>query len=130
MSEAKKQQEWDSGVYGMFWAHTVYGGDDLDSMMQCTLDSQKVQTVGVRVQLPEGLVDFHMNVDRLGYVDRNEGERAFNLNVQAARLFVAAPELLAALEDCLILDDIAPRGLFDSIQGRARKAIAKAKGGE
>tara|TARA_B100001769_G_scaffold268322_1_gene256714 strand:- start:721 stop:1113 length:393 start_codon:yes stop_codon:yes gene_type:complete len=130
MSEAKKQQEWDSGVYGMFWAHTVYGGDDLDSMMQCTLDSQKVQTVGVRVQLPDGGVDFHMNVDRLGYVDRNEGERAFNLNVQAARLFVAAPELLAALEEIeMIAAKNAGPGLVD-IRIIAYKAIAKAKGGE
>ena len=117
-------------MYGMFWAHTVYGGDDLDSMMQCTLDSQKVQTVGVRVQLPDGGVDFHMNVDRLGYVDRNEGERAFNLNVQAARLFVAAPELLAALEEIeMIAAKNAGPGLVD-IRIIAYKAIAKAKGGE
>lgn len=39
-------------------------------------------------------------------------------------------ELLAALEDCLKLNDIAPKAMFDSIHGRAREVIAKAKGGE
>ena len=135
MSEAQKQQEWDSGVYGLFWAHTVYGGDDLDSMMQCTIDSPKVQTVGVRVQLPDGGVDFHMNVDRLGYVDPQDGQRAFDLNVKAARLFVAAPDLLTELievvrwyEACLGEDPSFPQEA--EVFKRAREAIAKAKGGE
>lgn len=43
-------------------------------------------------------------------------------------LMAAAPDLLAALEDCLKLNDIAPKALFDSIHGRAREVIAKAKG--
>ena len=38
--------------------------------------------------------------------------------------------LVAALEDCLKLDDIAPKVLFDGIHAQAREAIAKAKEGE
>jgi len=34
--------------------------------------------------------------------------------------------LLAALKDCLKLDDIAPSGMFKSIHAGAREAIAKA----
>ena len=134
MSDEKQKQEWDSGVYGMFWAHTVYGGDDLDSMMQCTLDDPKVQTVGVRVQLPgsvpECLVSFHMNVDRLGYVHPHDGQMAFELNVEAARLFVAAPDLLAALETLLLSTERDDMNARVRAMAAAREAIAKAKGGE
>ncbi len=127
--DEKHKQEWDNGVYGMFWAHTVYGGDDYDAMMYCSLDDPKVQTAGVRVQMPEGLVDFHMNVDRLGRVDPQDGQRAFDLNVQAARLFVAAPDLLEVVEMLSRYDPLEHPNFYSAIN-KAKAAIAKAKGGE
>ena len=124
MNDEKQKKEWDSGVYGMFWVHTAYGGDDHDAMMYCTLDDPKAQTAGVRVQMPDGLVDFHMNVDRLGRVDPQDGQRAFDLNVEAARLFVAAPELLAALETLLLSterDDMNAPGESDGSSPRSNR---------
>ena len=128
--DEKHKQEWDNGVYGMFWAHTVYGGDDYDSMGFCDLDDPKVQTVGVNVKMPDGPVNFHMNMDRLGRGDPQEGQRAFDLNVQAARLFVAAPELLAALETLLLSTERDDMNARVRAMATAREAIAKAKGGE
>ena len=132
----EKQHPWHQGVHGMFWAHTVYGGDDYDSMGFCDLDDPKVQTVGVNVKMPDGPVNFYMNMDRLGRVDPQEGQRVFDLNVQAARLFVAAPELLAAMEEATAIADKwwDENGSYcdciDAMQQTLRSAIAKAKGGE
>jgi len=132
MSEAKERQEWDQGVYGLVWCHTVYGGDDLDSMMQCELDDPKAQTVGVIVQMTpdrENPVNFHMNVDRLGRVDPQDGQRVFDLNVEAARLFVAAPDLLAVVESLAQHDTRNASQSLHKLALRAREAINKTKGG-
>ena len=130
MSEEKQKQEWDAGVYGMFWAYKVYGGTDRETMMQCVLNHPNVQTVGVRVQMPDGLVDFHMNEDRLGWVDPVMGQEKFDLAVEAARLFVAAPDLLAVVESLAQHDTRnAPQSLH-KLALRANEVIAKAKGGE
>lgn len=137
MSEAKERQEWDQGVYGMFWCHTAYGGDDYDSMMQCALDDPKVQTVGVNVKMTPDAhpcdINFHINCDRLGMVDPKKGQEAFDKALKAARLFVAAPDLLAALEGMLDLTHQCGEDCVMSepcpIGEQAREAIAKAKGG-
>ncbi len=140
MSEAKERQEWDQGVYGMFWCHTAYGGDDYDSMMQCALDDPKVQTVGVNVKMTPDAhpcdINFHINCDRLGMVDPKKGQEAFDKALKAARLFVAAPELLDALWDIYhhAYDPETPRedleADFDRMRDIAYAAITKAKGGE
>ena len=126
----EKQRPWHQGVHGMFWFWSAYGGDDYDSMGFCDLDDPKVQTVGVNVKMPDGPVNFHMNMDRLGRVDPQDGQRVFDLNVQAARLFVAAPELLAALETLLLSTERDDMNARVRAMAAAREAIAKAKGGE
>jgi len=121
---------YENGIQGMYWCHTAYGGDDYDSMGFCDLDDEKVQTVGVHVAMPTRRVDFHMNCDRLGMVDPQEGQRAFDLNVQAARLFVAAPDLLAVVESLAQHDTRNASQSLHKLALRAKEAIAKAKGGE
>ena len=49
---------------------------------------------------------------------------------ECGRLKAKNRVLLAALEDCLKLDDIAPAVLFESIHAQAREVIAQTKGGE
>jgi hypothetical protein len=78
--------------------------EDGRSLGPCSLDDPRAQTVRVLVQMTGGPVNFHMNEDRLGYVDRALGEERYALAIEAARLFVAAPELLAAAEALLSLD--------------------------
>ena len=124
---------YENGIQGMYWCHTAYGGDDYDSMGFCDLDDEKVQTVGVYVAMPTGRVDFHLNCDRLGMVDPQDGQRAFDLNVQAARLLVAAPDLLAVVERLKAWGRMeipnTMEGLADIIHD-ANAATAKAKGDE
>ena len=128
-----KEPLYENGIQGMYWCHTAYGGDDYDSMGFCDLDDEKVQTVGVYVAMPTGRVDFHLNCDRLGMVDPQEGQRNFDLNVQAARLLVAAPDLLAVVERLKAWGRMeipnTMEGLADIIHD-ANAATAKAKGGE
>lgn len=126
---------YENGIQGMYWCHTVYGGEDLDSMGFCDLDDERAQTVGVLVQMPDGVVDFHLNLDRLGYVEPALGQEKFDRGVRAAKLFVAAPDLLTELievvrwyEACLGEDPSFPQEA--EVFKRAREAIAKAKGGE
>ncbi len=127
-----KEPLYENGIQGKFWFHTAYGGDDYDSMGFCDLDDEKVQTVGVNVEMPTGRVNFHMNCDRLGYVDPEVGEREFKKVLAAARLFVAAPDLLAVLVDLL---DATERidgheDLLGTVEHAAREVIALAQGGE
>ncbi len=141
-SAAKERQEWDQGVYGMFWCHTAYGGDDYDSMMQCALDDPKVQTVGVNVKMTPDAhpcdINFHINCDRLGMVDPKKGQEAFDKALKAARLFVAAPDLLAALTAIVEVasgewsDKYRDENLANDMADIAREAInkTKAQGGE
>jgi|APSaa5957512535_1039671.scaffolds.fasta_scaffold293603_2 hypothetical protein len=134
MSEAKERQEWDRGVYGMFWCHTAYGGDDYDSMGFCDLDDPKVQTVGVNVKMTPDAhpcdINFHINCDRLGMVDPKKGQEAFDKALKAARLFVAAPDLLAALETLLLSTERDDMNARVRAMAAAREAISKAEGGE
>ena len=134
MSEAEERQEWDQGVYGMFWCHTAYGGDDYDSMMQCALDDPKVQTVGVNVKMTPDAhpcdINFHINCDRLGMVDPKKGQEAFDKALKAARLFVAAPDLLAVVESLAQHDTRNASQSLHKLALRAREAINKTKGGE
>jgi hypothetical protein len=124
-----KELLYENGIQGMYWCHTAYGGDDYDSMGFCGLDDEKAQTVGVHVEMPTGRVDFHMNCDRLGMVDPAMGQQEFDNAVKAAKLFVAAPDLLAALEECL--SELESLGWGEAgYTHRANAAIAKAKGGE
>jgi len=112
-----KQSFYENGIQGLAY-------NTSDAMVACDLDDPGVRTLAARVDMPEGMVEFHMNVDRLGYVDPAMGQKEFDLAVKAARLFVAAPELLAALEEIL-------EGNRNGWIARvAREAIAKAKGGE
>jgi len=129
---------YENGIQGMYWCHTAYGGDDYDSMGFCDLDDEKVQTVGVHVAMPTRRVDFHMNCDRLGMVDPQEGQRAFDLNVQAARLFVAAPDLLAAAQEAVKegkewfdddSGDYSSSDCVDRMMTVLQEAITKANGG-
>ncbi len=85
-------------IQGMFYF------EDGRSLGPCSLYDPRAQTVRVLVQMTGGPVNFHMNEDRLGYVDRATGEARYALAIEAARLFVAAPELLAAAEALLSLD--------------------------
>ena len=108
---------YENGIQGMAY-------ETSDAMVACDLDDAGVRTLAVRVDMPEGMVEFHMNVDRLGCWPPEEGQKEFDLAVKAAKLFVAAPELLAALE--MILEG----NRNGWIARVAREAIAKAKGGE
>ena len=123
-----KQSFYENGIQGLAY-------NTSDAMVACDLDDPGVRTLAARVDMPEGMVEFHMNVDRLGCVDPAMGQEEFDLAVKAAKLFVAAPELLAALEQTLAtLDAVCEMQGFDKYKQhgskQAREAIAKAKGGE
>ena len=116
-----KQSFYENGIQGLAY-------NTSDAMVACDLDDPGVRTLAARVDMPEGMVEFHMNVDRLGYVEPEMGQEEFDLAVKAAKLFVAAPELLAAAlaMQCadVTTDEIErARDLLDA-------AIAKAGGGE
>lgn len=83
-------------IEGMYWI-------DQDCMGLCDLADSKCQTVGVRMTLPNGgVVDFHINEDRLGYVDPQMGEDRFMDGLTCARLAVAAPEMWQLLHDICV----------------------------
>jgi hypothetical protein len=121
-----------SKIFGMSFA-------DAGCMVPCDLGDPSVQTVGVVVDLPEGTVDFHINEDRLGWVDPKKGQEAFDRAVEAAHLFVAAPDLLAAANR--IIEGLADGGELEGLPSGTPvsvpiddivalcEAIAKAKGG-
>jgi len=77
-------------VTGRYWF------PDGESMGLCGLDDPQVQTVAVLVNVGDYPANFHLNEDRLGYVDPQMGERRFAGALEAARLFAAAPDLAAA----------------------------------
>ena len=120
-----------NGIQGMYWCHTVYGGDDTDSMGFCDLDDERVQTIGVQVPMHFGYaVNFYMNCDRLGWIHPEQGQERFDNALEAARLFVAAPDLLAVVERLQAWGKNAERAtmanLADIIHD-ANTALAKAK---
>lgn len=85
-------------IEGMYWI-------DQDCMGLCDIDDDKCQTVRVEVTLPNGMdADFHINVDRLGYVDPQMGEDRFMDGLTCARLAVAAPEMWQLLQDLCIMN--------------------------
>jgi hypothetical protein len=129
-----KQSFYENGIQGLAY-------NTSDAMVACDLDDPGVRTLAVRVDMPEGMVECHMNVDRLGCCPPELGQKEFDLAVKAAKLFVAAPELLAALEEVkteLFWMDHGPRDSdreafarrVNELRGLCLTAIAKAKGGE
>jgi hypothetical protein len=82
---------YENGIQGMAY-------ETSDARVACDLDDPQVRTLGFRVDMPEGMVECDMNVDRLGCWPPEEGQREFDNAVEAARLFVAAPDLLAVVE--------------------------------
>lgn len=113
-------------IQGLFYCHTVYGGEPDDAMGACDLDDERVQTLSVEVQTEDNTVTFHANVDRLGYVDPAMGQKSFDAAVAAARLCAASPDLLEALQELLKSGDCKNRLTVE----KAEAAIAKAKGGQ
>ena len=92
---------------------------------ECELDSPQCQSVAIEWDGGSAM----LNEDRLGYVEESFAAKQWAKTMAAANLMATAPELLAALQDlhdaCEHWED-----QDDPVLGEARRAIAKAKGGE
>ncbi len=78
-----------------------------------------------------GTIVATMNEDRFGYTCEDTAREQWEKTLAMARLFAAAPDLLAALEQVLDLFEWGESGgEHEAAYYSAREAIAKAKGGE